>query len=54
MTTSRSGEACEAAQTSSPAKQPVMPVTLMVRLETDRQKLSVALHSVWTPPEHWL
>ena len=54
MSTRRIGEAWEAAQTSSPAKQPVMPVTLIVRLETERQKLSVALQCVWTPFVHWL
>ena len=42
MSTRRIGEACEAAHTSSPAKQPVRPATLIVRLETERQKLSVA------------
>ena len=49
--TRRSGAACETAQKSSPFSQPVWPVTLMVRLESDRQKLSVALQVV---PEHWL
>jgi hypothetical protein len=49
--TRRIGAACETAQKSSPASHPVLPVTLIVRLDSDRQKLSVALH--W-PPEHWL
>ena len=53
MSTRRIGAACEAAQTSSPAKQPVRPVTLIVRLEIERQKLSWRSTRVWTPLVHW-
>src|SRR6266700_2952525 len=51
MWTRRSGEACDTAQNSAFAWQPVPPVTLIVRFDTERQKLTSA---VQLPPEHWL
>ena len=49
--TRRIGEACDTAQNSLFAKQPVPPVTLIVRFDTERQKLSSA---VQLPLMHWL
>ncbi len=49
--TRRIGAAWETAQKSSPASHPVLPMTLIVRFDSERQKLSVALQVV---PEHWL
>jgi hypothetical protein len=51
MWTRRSAEACDTAQNSAFAWQPVPPVTLIVRFDTERQKLTSA---VQLPPEHWL
>ena len=44
--TRRSGAACDTAQNSVPDWQPVWPVTLIVRLDIDRQKLLRAVQSV--------
>jgi hypothetical protein len=44
--TRRIGAACETAQKSVLAWQPLPPATSMVRLESDRQKLSSAVQFV--------
>jgi hypothetical protein len=41
--TRRSGEACETAQNSVPERHQVCPVTLIVRFESERQKLLSAV-----------
>ena len=56
MSTRRIGEACEVAQNSVPSGHGTGltlggAVTLMVRLDSERQKLSSA---VQLPDEHWL
>ena len=43
MLTRRIGEACDAAQKLPELRQPSRPVTLMVRFDTVRQKLSNAM-----------
>ena len=49
MWTRRSGAACDTAQKSVLAEQPVppglLPVTLIVRFDSERQKLSSAMQS---------
>ena len=43
MLTRRIGAACETAQKSPDARQPDRPVTLIVRFDSERQKLSSAM-----------
>ena len=43
MWTRRIGAACETAQKSAEDRQPERPVTLIVRFESERQKLSSAM-----------
>ena len=57
MLTRRIGAAWDTAQKSVAAWQPVPPVTLMVRLDIERQKLSSAMQLVLVPSaagRHWL
>ena len=54
MLTRRMGAACETAQNSAEARQAVRPVTLIVRFDRERQKLSSAMQSVELEPKHWL
>ena len=46
MLTRRTGEACDAAQKFAEARHPSPPVTLIVRFDIERQKLSSAKHPV--------
>jgi hypothetical protein len=41
--TRRSGAACDTAQNSPEARQPDSPATLMVRLDSERQKFTSAM-----------
>ena len=50
--TRRTGAACETAQNSVAVWQPVPPATLMVRLDSDRQKLFSARQL--PVASHWL
>ena len=50
--TRRIGAAWDTAQKSVAAWQPVPPATLMVRLDSERQKLSSAMQLL--PVKHWL
>src|SRR5258708_22740878 len=52
--TRRIGEACETAQKSAEARQPdsPVPVTWIVRFDSDRQKLSSAMQLF--AEKHWL
>ena len=54
--TRRIGAACDTAQKSVPDWQPVCPATLMVRLDSDRQKLSSAMQLLLPSvvAKHWL
>ncbi len=57
MLTRRIGAACETAQKSVPEWQPDWPAMLMVRLDSERQKLSSAKQLVPPPVvlgKHWL
>ena len=56
MLTRRIGAAWETAQKSVPDWQPVWPVTLMVRLDSERQKLSSAMQLLLPSVvgKHWL
>src|SRR5215213_7618029 len=49
--TRRIGEACETAQNSVSKRHPDWPVTLIVRFESERQKLLSAVQPDWS---HWL
>jgi hypothetical protein len=44
MLTRRTGEAWDAAQKFAEARHPTPPVTLIVRFDIERQKLSSAMH----------
>ncbi len=54
MCTRRTGDACEVAQNSAAARQPVLPAVLtwIERFESERQKLTSAVQSFG--PKHWL
>ena len=56
MLTRRIGAAWDTAQKSVAAWQPVPPVTLMVRLDIERQKLSSAMQLLLPSVvgKHWL
>ena len=58
MWTRRSGAACETAQKSVAAWQPVPPATLIVRFDSERQKLSSAMQfgvvAGGVAAKHWL
>ena len=46
MLTRRIGAACDTAQKLAEARQPVPPATLIVRLDSERQKLFSAMQLV--------
>ena len=54
MLTRRIGEACDAAQNVAEAWQPERPITLIVRFDAERQKLSSARQFVPLGPRHRL